>query len=357
MKRCSLFCAGPWPFIILPLLLLGPLLFFKWHAIEKDVALNAHNDLASIGSNWANIETTNRGRNVLLTGTPPSDAAIKTAKETVENSYGVHKVDISSDVAPLIIPPSNPELNAIVTGESVVLRGTLAHQMDIDSMVSKAEVAFGKDKVTNKLQIGDNTATLPKLEGFFASLVGKSFGLETLTASIKDNAITLSGTVNSEESNSIIATQIAASSKLDITNKLSVAAPPAPPQVTPVIAAIDCQRTVDDILSASKISFQTGKAAIHQDSFGLLESIKDAVLSCTDTRFEVSGHTDSVGSLNFNMALSERRAQAVVDHLVGLGLDTSRLTSAGYGPNKPIADNTTSTGRAQNRRIEFKITK
>lgn len=363
MKRCSLYCAGPWPFIILPLLLLGPLLFFKWHAIEEDVARNAKADLSSIGSNWANIETTNRGRNVLLTGTPPNEAAIKTARETVENSYGVDEVEVSSDAIPAIIPPSSPELNAIITGESVVLRGTLANQENIDATVSKAKKAFGQNHVTNKLQIGDNTAALPKLDGFFLALVDKSFELETLKASLKGDSLTLAGTVNSEQSNSMLAAQMAKSVGLNITNNLTVPAPsvpapsvPAPSVVTPIEVPIDCQILVNELLSNGKIGFQTGKATIQKESFILLADIKSAVSQCTDTRFEVSGHTDSTGSLSLNMTLSEQRAQAVVDHLVGLGLEASRLTSTGYGPNKPIADNTTPVGRAQNRRIEFKIT-
>ena len=111
MKRCSLMCAGIWPFILLPLLLMVPLLFFKWDAIEKDVASNTKADLAAIGAGWAKVETNNRGRDVLITGTPPNHEAIELVKEKAEQSYGVRTVDISSDAKPPVIIPDSPELN------------------------------------------------------------------------------------------------------------------------------------------------------------------------------------------------------------------------------------------------------
>ena len=72
---------------------------------------------------------------------------------------------------------------------------------------------------------------------------------------------------------------------------------------------------------------------------------------------EISGHTDNVGSAAYNKKLSLGRAKAVVNALVSKGIDPSRLTSAGYGFDKPIATNKTPEGRQLNRRTEFKVTK
>ena len=70
----------------------------------------------------------------------------------------------------------------------------------------------------------------------------------------------------------------------------------------------------------------------------------------------MAGHTDTDGENASNQALSERRAQAVVDYLVKAGLPASRFTAAGYGSTKPIATNDSDQGRtAQNRRIEFLV--
>ena len=67
----------------------------------------------------------------------------------------------------------------------------------------------------------------------------------------------------------------------------------------------------------------------------------------------VEGHTDSTGAHAFNMDLSNRRAKAVVDYLVGKGVSPSRLSAQGYGPDRPIADNATKLGRSKNRRVQF----
>ena len=69
----------------------------------------------------------------------------------------------------------------------------------------------------------------------------------------------------------------------------------------------------------------------------------------------VEGHTDSQGDDAYNLELSQRRAQAVVDYLVGKGVDRARLQAKGFGEARPLADNRTRDGRAENRRVVFTI--
>ena len=72
-------------------------------------------------------------------------------------------------------------------------------------------------------------------------------------------------------------------------------------------------------------------------------------------KIEISGHTDNQGKHAYNMDLSKRRAESVRNYLVGKGIDSSRITVQGYGPDQPIDTNKNKAGRAKNRRIEFKI--
>ncbi|MBC7160975.1 OmpA family protein [Immundisolibacter sp.] len=72
--------------------------------------------------------------------------------------------------------------------------------------------------------------------------------------------------------------------------------------------------------------------------------------------FEVAGHTDAVGSDAYNLALSQRRASNVRAYLVQQGVEPSRMTAVGYGESQPVADNSTEAGRAENRRVELRIT-
>ena len=68
----------------------------------------------------------------------------------------------------------------------------------------------------------------------------------------------------------------------------------------------------------------------------------------------IGGHTDSVGKDDFNLTLSQKRADAVKVYLIGKGIDSNRLTSIGYGETQPIADNKSALGKAKNRRVELK---
>ena len=72
-------------------------------------------------------------------------------------------------------------------------------------------------------------------------------------------------------------------------------------------------------------------------------------------RVEVAGHTDDRGSHAYNLDLSQRRAQAVLDYFVQMGIDAARLVPKGYGETAPVADNATEAGRAENRRVELRI--
>jgi OOP family OmpA-OmpF porin len=128
--------------------------------------------------------------------------------------------------------------------------------------------------------------------------------------------------------------------------------------VKPVASAVDptvCQQLFFELLSKAKIRFESGKATIDKDSMGLLDKLIETALRCPTANIEVAGHTDSDGDSNANMALSEKRAQAVADYLVKAGLPTDRLKAVGYGSTQPVAANDTDDGKAKNRRIDFVV--
>jgi flagellar motor protein MotB/tetratricopeptide (TPR) repeat protein len=103
------------------------------------------------------------------------------------------------------------------------------------------------------------------------------------------------------------------------------------------------------------IFFETAKATLKSESFAELENVIKFLTDNPTVRLEISGHTDNVGSLKANTKLSQDRAQAVVNYLVTKGIAGSRLEAKGYAFSQPLATNDTSDGRAQNRRVEFKI--
>lgn len=103
------------------------------------------------------------------------------------------------------------------------------------------------------------------------------------------------------------------------------------------------------------INFDFGKATIRKDSNKQLDGAVAVLTQYPDLRIEISGHTDNVGDIQTNTELSQQRAAAVKDYLVGKGIDPARLQTRGAGPSEPVADNTTDAGRQANRRIEFKL--
>jgi OOP family OmpA-OmpF porin len=101
------------------------------------------------------------------------------------------------------------------------------------------------------------------------------------------------------------------------------------------------------------INFDVNKATIKPESMGTLNMIVQVMKDNPEIKFEVGGHTDADGADDYNLKLSQQRADAVKDQLIKLGIDASRLTAKGYGETKPLSDNTSLEGKANNRRVEF----
>lgn len=132
--------------------------------------------------------------------------------------------------------------------------------------------------------------------------------------------------------------------------------PPPPPPPPPPPEPKRVEVTQDQIVIHEKIQFETDKAVIKPESFGLLDEITAAVRDTPQIKkLSIEGHTDSTGSDKYNRKLSDQRAASVKAYLVEHGIDAGRLVSKGWGESKPIGDNATEDGREQNRRVEFII--
>jgi OOP family OmpA-OmpF porin len=132
------------------------------------------------------------------------------------------------------------------------------------------------------------------------------------------------------------------------------------PEPAETLAPLDaelatCAAEIADALSENSIQFDAGSAKIAPDSEAAVARIKEALGGCPDADFEVGGYTDSQGSDDGNLRLSEERARAVLTALRSDDLPLLAMTARGYGEADPIADNATAEGRAQNRRIEFTL--
>ena len=103
------------------------------------------------------------------------------------------------------------------------------------------------------------------------------------------------------------------------------------------------------------INFKSGSATILRGSFNVLDRAVRVLMEYPDIRLEIQGHTDNRGRAAYNLRLSQQRAEAVRTYLLSKGISSNRLTAVGYGQEHPIADNSSRSGRAANRRTEFKL--
>ncbi len=101
------------------------------------------------------------------------------------------------------------------------------------------------------------------------------------------------------------------------------------------------------------INFDIDKASLRPDSQPVIDEINKLLTADATLKLSIEGHTDSTGGADHNRQLSTARARTVLGALVGLGIDPARLSSKGFGPDKPVADNSSDAGRAKNRRVEL----
>ena len=120
-----------------------------------------------------------------------------------------------------------------------------------------------------------------------------------------------------------------------------------------VIRRLDISKGLRFVMK--NLFFDTGSDKINPDSYSELNALYKFLKDNLGVKIEVSGHTDNVGKLDYNMKLSYKRALAVKKYLVRKGISPDRLIAKGYGPKKPIASNDTEEGKRRNRRVEVKV--
>lgn len=246
-------------------------------------------------------------------------------------------------------PPYIFQANKDPVTANVTFTGYVPDNTVHGALVGTATRKFFDAKVVDQLK-----ASIGAPSGFAAAAsaaIGALSRLSTGSLVMADREIKLSGdalyAVAADQIRAALANELPPGWKA--TADISVR-----PAATPVDASV-CQQLFADLFAKGKIRFDTGSATIDRDSLALLDRLVETASRCPSTPIEVAGHTDASGDDAANQALSEKRAQAVVDYLVLAGLPSERLTAIGYGSTHPVASNDTDDGRAQNRRIEFVV--
>lgn len=122
-------------------------------------------------------------------------------------------------------------------------------------------------------------------------------------------------------------------------------------------SGVSVTRDGDNIIlnMPGNITFETNKSDVKPSFIDVLDSVTEVLKEYKSTMIEVAGHTDSDGAESYNQLLSQARAQSVSDQLTRFGVEAVRVDTVGYGELRPIASNSTATGKAQNRRVELTL--
>jgi outer membrane protein OmpA-like peptidoglycan-associated protein len=122
------------------------------------------------------------------------------------------------------------------------------------------------------------------------------------------------------------------------------------------LASLQAQPTERGIvLTVGDVLFDVGQATLKPGAVNEIVRLAQFLQENPERRVSIEGHTDSTGSVNTNLVLSQRRAEAVADTLVAAGVPRQRIVASGLGPDFPVASNATAAGRQQNRRVEVVI--
>ncbi len=237
---------------------------------------------------------------------------------------------------------AQPAVPAPAPGQ-VVVSGTVPDEATRQSVLQRAREVFGADRVVDQLGVGKLIAP-PNWSGYLQKII--SAELKQVThgqISISGNVIDLKGEVGNEAVRQQIVSDM--STKLNTTytvrNGLRIAAAG--------------QEQIDLALATRTIEFEPGNSSLTAAGQKALELLAPLLLRLGGKSFDITGHTDGLGSRPQNIALSAARADAVKTYLVGKGVPAEKIATSGAGPDRPVAGNDSADGRARNRRIELRV--
>jgi len=248
-----------------------------------------------------------------------------------------------------------PEFTAMLSPEGQVqLRGRVNNDALRDLTTSFAKARFGSDKVNTATRVVDDlpadwaTRVLAGLEALAK--------LENGSVRVRPDSILLTGNTGnpdaSTEISALLAGKLGEGSAFDVNVTYQK-------QLDPVLglpSPAECEAEIGTIVAAGKINFEPGSATIDASALGTMDSIAALLKRCGDLGLEIQGYTDSQGREEMNLALSQSRAESVLNELRARRVVTGSFNAKGYGEASPVADNGTEAGREANRRIEFRLT-
>lgn len=306
------------------------------HGVENDLTGRSTRALRAAGLSDVDVSFAGRDGTVRAGSATEADRAL-TVVRSVDGVRVARSVVSAGPASPSPQPSPSltpPAVTLTVAGKRVSLAGTVpaaAHA----GLVGAATTAFGAGSVDDRLtdQSGVGDAGLAGLGGILTALSGGATGV---TVELRDASITLTGTVSSEA----VRGATVAAARNDVAGSA----------VTDKLVVVAVQQQLVDL---PPVTFLLGSATLTADGQAVVAHVADVLAANPTIRVRIEGHTDTNGTPESNLVLSQARAETVRATLVSLGLAADRLTAAGLGQAGLKVPDDSPENQAINRRVEF----
>ncbi len=226
----------------------------------------------------------------------------------------------------------------------VVIKGVVATSSDKQQLLEKLRAQYPDKQVRDEIEVRSNISIPTNWQQIATAIIDSDISnIRQGRIDIHGTTISLHGKVSSLEQKQAIQNRI--HTRLTDLYQLE----------NQLVVIEGEQRLIDDTLGDRIVEFESGSANLTPMGLGILDDMAGVIQSVGNKPVIIIGHTDNVGSPAANLALSNERAEAVKQYLIGRNIDATRLSTAGKGDSDPIASNDNEEGRTRNRRIEFTL--
>lgn len=227
----------------------------------------------------------------------------------------------------------------------VVIKGVVATSSDKQQLLEKLKAQYPDKPVRDEIEVRSNISIPTNWQQIATAIIDSDISnISQGRIDINGTTISLHGKVGSLEQKQAIQNRI--HTRLTDLYQLE----------NQLVVVEGEQRLIDDTLGNRIVEFESGSTTLTPLGLGILDDMAAALRRIGDKPVVITGHTDNVGNPTANLALSNERAEAVKQYLIGRNIDAARLSTTGKGDADPVASNDNEEGRTRNRRIEFILT-
>lgn len=239
---------------------------------------------------------------------------------------------------------SASESTVSATDAPVVIKGVVATSSDKQQLLDKLRAQYPNKVVRDEIEVRSNISIPTNWQQVATAIIDSDItSIRQGRIDINGTTISLHGKVGSVEQSRAIQERMHSrlTDLYQLENKL--------------VVTQGEQRLIDDTLGNRIVEFESGSATLTPRGLGILDDMAGVIQRVGDQKITITGHTDNVGNADANLLLSNERAKAVKQYLIGRNIDAARISVAGKGDADPIASNDNEEGRTRNRRIEFTL--